>query len=74
MDVIATYRNDTDGLEAVIMDGNDKYNYRVVFRDADADETVLVRFKHTYLNCMDEVRQFLMDDFFHVEKLGSEPQ
>ena len=30
------------------MDGNDKYKYRVVFRDSDADETVFVRFTHSY--------------------------
>ena len=66
IETIATYRNDTDGLEAVIMDGNDKFNYRVVFRDTDADETVFVRFTHTYLDCMKGVKEFLMDDFMHV--------
>lgn len=66
IETIATYRNDTDGLEAVIMDGNDKFNYRVVFRDTDADETVFVRFTHTYLDCMKGVKEFLMDDFIHV--------
>ncbi len=29
---------------AVIMDGNDRFNYRVVVRDTDADETITVRF------------------------------
>ena len=36
IETIVTYRNETDGLEAVVMDGNDKFNYRVVFRDTDA--------------------------------------
>ena len=67
IETIATYRNETDGLEALIMDGNDKHNYRVVFRDTDADETVFVRFKHTYLDCMKDVGQFLTYRFTHVE-------
>ena len=66
-DIIATYRNEADGLEALVMDGNDKFNYRVVFRDTDADATVFVRFTHTYLDCMKAVKEFLMDDFIHVE-------
>ena len=68
IELIATYRNETDGLEALVMDGNDKYNYRVVFRDSDADETVFVRFTHTYLDCMKGIKEFLMDDFIHVER------
>ena len=67
VELIATYRNETDGLEAVVMDGNHKFNYRVVFRDTDADATVFVRFTHTYLDCMKAVKEFLMDDFIHVE-------
>ena len=66
IETIAAYRNETDGLEAVIMDGNDKFNYRVVFRDTDADETVFVRFTNTYLDCMKGVKEFLMDDYIHV--------
>lgn len=58
-ELIATYCNEADGLEALIMDGNDKFNYRVVFRDGDANETVLVRFKHTYLACIDDISLFL---------------
>ena len=67
MELIATYRNDADGLEALIMDGNDKFNYRVVFRDSDADKTVLVRFKHTCIACMEDVKEFLLDDYIHVD-------
>jgi hypothetical protein len=33
MEIIATYRNTDDGIEAIIMDGNDKFNYRVVVRE-----------------------------------------
>lgn len=67
MELIATYRNDADGLEALIMDGNDKFNYRVVFRDSDADKTILVRFKHTYIACMEDIKEFLLNDYIHVE-------
>ena len=67
MELIATYRNDADGLEALIMDGNDRFNYRVVFRDSDADKTVLVRFKHTYIACIEDVKEFLLDDYIHVD-------
>ena len=67
IELIATYRNETDGLEALVMDGNNKHNDRVVFRDTDADATVFVRFTNTYLDCMKAVKEFLMDDFVHVE-------
>tara|TARA_R110000796_G_C14363587_1_gene413123 strand:+ start:144 stop:359 length:216 start_codon:yes stop_codon:yes gene_type:complete len=67
MELIATYRNEFDGLEALIMDGNDKYNYRIVFRDSDADATILVRFKHNYFDCMKDIKEFMMGDFIHVE-------
>jgi hypothetical protein len=67
IEIIATYRNEEEGLEAVVMDGNDEFNYRVVFRDSDADETVLVRFKHNYFEIMQDVADFLLNDFVHVE-------
>ena len=67
MELIATYRNESDGLEALIMDGNEKYNYRIVFRDSDADATILVRFKHNYFDCMKDIKEFMVDDFIHVE-------
>ena len=67
VELIATYRNEEDGLEALVMDGNDKHNYRIVFRDSDADATIFVRFKHTYIDVMKDVKEFLLDDFIHVE-------
>ena len=70
VELIATYRNETDGLEALIMDGNDKHNYRVVLRDSDADATIFVRFKHTYIDAMKDVKEFLLDDFIHVESMA----
>jgi len=66
-EIIATYRNEAEGLEALIMDGNEKFNYRVVFRDSEADETLFVRFKHNYFEAMQDVAEFLLDDFVHVE-------
>ena len=66
-EIIATYRNAEEGLEAVVMDGDDKFNYRVILRDSDADETVLVRFKHNYFEIMQDVADFLLNDFVHVE-------
>ena len=70
VELIATYRNETDGLEALVMDGNDKYNYRIVFRDSDADATIFVRFKHTYIDVMKDVKEFLLDDYVHVESMA----
>lgn len=67
MEVIATYRNVNEGLEALIMDGNDKFPYRVVFKDFDADQTILVRFKLSYFSCMEDIKAFLLHDFTHVE-------
>ena len=66
-EIIATYRNEEEGLEALVMDGNDKFNYRVVFRDSDADETLFVRFKHNYFEAMQDIADFLLNDFVHVE-------
>jgi len=67
METIATYRNDADGLEVLIMDGNDKFNYRVAFRDSNADKTIFVRFKHSYFACMEDIKEFLLNDYIHVE-------
>ncbi len=58
-EVIATYQNNNDGLEALIMRGNDKFSYRVVFRDSDANETVFVRFSNNYHACIKWVHEFL---------------
>jgi len=66
-EIIATYRNEEEGLEALVMDGNSKFNYRIVFRDSDADETLFVRFKHNYLQTMRDVAEFLGENFSHVE-------
>ena len=66
-EIIATYRNEEEGLEALVMDGNSKFNYRIVFRDTDADETLFVRFKHNYLQTMRDVAEFLGENFSHVE-------
>ena len=66
-ELIATYRNEEDGLEDLVMDGNEKHNYRVVMRDSDADATVSVLFTDTYFTCMKTVREFLLEDVTHVE-------
>ena len=67
MELIATYRNESDGLEALIMDGNENYNYRIVFRDCDADATIFVRFQHNYIDCIKDIKEFMVGDFIHVE-------
>jgi len=66
-EIIATYRNEKESLEALIMGGDAKFNHRVVFRDSGADETVLVRFKHNYFEAMQDIAEFLLGDFVHVE-------
>ncbi len=40
MRVFKKYINSEFGLEAIIAEGNDKLDYRVMFRDIDADEMV----------------------------------
>jgi hypothetical protein len=67
METIATYRDTTDGIEAIIMDGNDKFNYRVVVRDIDADETITIRFCHNYFQCLEYAKSFFPNGFIHVE-------
>jgi len=64
---VETYRNEEDGLEALVMDGKDHLPFRVVFRDSDADETLFVRFKHNYFEAMQDIADFLLNDFVHVE-------
>ena len=45
-----TVTNEDDGIEALIMDGNEQYSYRVVYRDTDAEEAIGVVFCDTYLD------------------------
>ena len=40
MNVFKKYINSEFGLEAIIAEGNDKLDYRVIFRDIDADVMV----------------------------------
>ena len=54
------FENGREGLQAVIMAGNDKNPFRVVMRDADADATVMVRFVKNYGDAMGCVDAFLM--------------
>jgi hypothetical protein len=62
---ITTYSNTDDGLEAriFVMDDNDKFNYRVVFRDADADETITIRFCNTYSQCAEFAETLFVDGY-----------
>jgi hypothetical protein len=63
MKTIAIYRNIDDGVEAVIMDGNDRFNYRVVVRDTDADETITVRFCTDYSQCVEFAKTLFVDGY-----------
>jgi hypothetical protein len=65
-ELLATLRNDNDGLEALIMEGNDKFNYRVVLRDSDADATIVVQFRHNYFECDNIAREFLLNEITHI--------
>ena len=56
---VETYRNEEDGLEALIMDGKDHLPFRVVFRDSDADATLFVLFTRTYESALKDVHEFL---------------
>jgi len=63
MKTIAIYRNIDDGVEAVIMDGNDRFNYRVVVRDIDADEIITIQFCNTYAQCVDFAKTLFVDGY-----------
>jgi hypothetical protein len=63
METIAIYRNINDGLEAAIMDGNDRFNYRVIVRDTDADETITVRFCNDYPQCVEFAKSLFVDGY-----------
>jgi hypothetical protein len=63
MKTMAIYRNIDDGVAAVIMDGNDRFNYRVVVRDTDADETITIQFCNTYAQCVEFAKTLFVDGY-----------
>jgi len=63
MKTIAIYKNIDDGVAAVIMDGNDRFKYRVVVRDIDANETITVRFCNEYSQCVEFAKSLFVDGY-----------
>jgi hypothetical protein len=63
MKTIAIYQNIDDGVAAVIMDGNDRFTYRVVVRDIDANETITVRFCNDYSQCVEFAKTLFVDGY-----------
>ena len=63
MGTIAIYQNIDDGVAAVIMDGNDRFNYRVLVRDTVADETITVRFCNDSSQCVEFAITFFVDGY-----------
>jgi hypothetical protein len=61
--LISKYYNDDEGLEALIMFGDDEHKWRVVFRDSDADATIFVRFYKDYLKAEREAAEFFLGDY-----------
>jgi len=59
IELIKEIKNEEDGLAALIMDGNEKYNYRVVLRDTDAEETIQVIFCHNYIDVEKFANEFV---------------
>ena len=70
IELLKAVRDGDDCLEALIMDGNDKHNYRTVLRDIDANETVSVIFTHTYYEAMQYARSFV----FGISKITQNEQ
>ena len=58
-EIIKTYTNADDGIEAIIADGNDKFAYRVILRDIDADATIQVIYTHTYIRAENYALEFI---------------
>lgn len=58
IELIEEVKNEEDGIVALIMDGNDKHNYRVVYRDIDADETIGAVFCHNYIDAKKYADEF----------------
>ena len=44
METIKTYENNEDGLQSIVATGNDRHDYRVIMKDADAGENVTILF------------------------------
>jgi hypothetical protein len=70
MKTMAIYRNIDDGVAAVIMDGNDRFNYRVVVRDIDADETITIQFCNTYAQCVEFAKTLFVDGYTIEEEVA----
>ena len=70
--LIETIVNSEDGLESVIMDGDGggEYNYRVVNRDSDADETYNVIFTRTQAQARRHANQFCFGGAPKLKKSG----
>ena len=58
-ETLKTYRNTDDGIDAIIADGNDKFAYRVILRDTDADATIQVIYTHTYMRAEKRALEFI---------------
>jgi hypothetical protein len=57
--IIKTLENKDLGLEAVIADGNAKFNYRVICKDTDADIVFTTIFCHNYFKAKEKADIFL---------------
>ena len=66
MRVFKKYINSEFGLEAVIAEGNDKLDYRVIFRDTDADATVHQILTESNERAEKYALDFVGDDFVEV--------
>ena len=58
-EAIKTYTNTDDGIEAIIADGNDKFAYRVILRDTDADASIQIMYTNTYMRAEKYALEFI---------------
>jgi ABC-type Zn uptake system ZnuABC Zn-binding protein ZnuA len=58
MEIIKTYKNDKDGLESIIANGNDRHDYRVVMNDTDAGENLTVLFTNSLEQAHKAAKEF----------------
>lgn len=60
MDIVESFVNDEDGVEAVIVTGHTLGGFSVIFRDTDADETIGVSGGYSTLGLAEEEAESLV--------------
>lgn len=59
MQTIETFTNIADGVESIVAYGNEKYQFRAIYRDLDAQETIAVDWSNDITALTAKARKFV---------------